>query len=299
MQRSSSTANHDHRGGYFSIFGRSKTPTTSTHPPRTPPRESQREKQGRPSTSSAHAQSESAQSSSASRSPFSESRNTSFSSNASIPTKSPPNFIRRVRSNSIGQSNHERERRAEEKEPVKPHGLIRQSSRNFGNPFANTIIGDAVRIAPRRLNSIPSESSKSPGTRERESAKPPSAHQNTKKVENPPPPVSAYVAETERVVASKRDSVSSIAPYEDMLARPGTGYSAGPSSNGVGGGFNTSFPPQSPTLETITYQHIQETSSKRISTLDYLRKAYVAPIFLHFDLSSSLGQIYEAWTDEK
>lgn len=33
--------------------------------------------------------------------------------------------------------------------------------------------------------------------------------------------------------------------------------------------------PQSPTLEAITYQHIQEMASKRISTLDYLRKAYV------------------------
>jgi hypothetical protein len=32
--------------------------------------------------------------------------------------------------------------------------------------------------------------------------------------------------------------------------------------------------PQSPTLENITFQHIQDMASKRISTLDYLRKAY-------------------------
>ncbi|PBP16307.1 hypothetical protein BUE80_DR013016, partial [Diplocarpon rosae] len=51
-----------------------------------------------------------------------------------------------------------------------------------------------------------------------------------------------------------------------MLARPGTGYQAS---------APTALPPQStPTLETITYQHIQETSAKRISTLDYLKKAH-------------------------
>lgn len=76
------------------------------------------------------------------------------------------------------------------------------------------------------------------------------------------------------------DSTSSTTPYSNMLqsqfsrneARPGTsGYqSNGPAltptmSQGQG--------PISPTLETITYQHIQEMASKRISTLDYLRKA--------------------------
>lgn len=35
----------------------------------------------------------------------------------------------------------------------------------------------------------------------------------------------------------------------------------------------------SPTMESISYQHIQEMTTKRISTLDYLRKAFVS--FLH------------------
>ena len=65
--------------------------------------------------------------------------------------------------------------------------------------------------------------------------------------------------------ASGTDSFSSTTPFANMLARPGTGYQTS----------TTPLPPPSPTLETITYQHIQETSSKRISTLDYLRKAYV------------------------
>jgi hypothetical protein len=38
--------------------------------------------------------------------------------------------------------------------------------------------------------------------------------------------------------------------------------------------FVASQQPGSPSLENITYQHIQDTASKRISTLDYLRKAY-------------------------
>jgi hypothetical protein len=71
--------------------------------------------------------------------------------------------------------------------------------------------------------------------------------------------------------ASGTESFTSTTPYSNMLARPATGYQTigpnGPPS------FSLQQPP-SPTLETITYQHIQETSSKRISTLDYLRKAY-------------------------
>lgn len=61
-----------------------------------------------------------------------------------------------------------------------------------------------------------------------------------------------------------------------MLARPGTAYSVtGPNNPPV---FMTQQPP-SPTVETITYQHIQETSSKRISTLDYLRKAHEGRVY--------------------
>ncbi|KAK2625262.1 hypothetical protein QTJ16_005631 [Diplocarpon rosae] len=60
-------------------------------------------------------------------------------------------------------------------------------------------------------------------------------------------------------------------PYVNMLARPGTGYQAS---------APTALPPQStPTLETITYQHIQETSAKRISTLDYLKKAHDGRVY--------------------
>lgn len=92
-----------------------------------------------------------------------------------------------------------------------------------------------------------------------------------------------YVAAT----ASARprvESWSSTAPYSNMIVAPytrdnpptwsGTTFSNGggvggyPQAGRVGG-------PQSPTLETITYQHIQEMASKRISTLDYLRKACV------------------------
>jgi len=77
-------------------------------------------------------------------------------------------------------------------------------------------------------------------------------------------------AEVGNSPASERDSFTSTTPYSNMLARPGTGYqNAGPN----GPSSFAPMQPPSPTLETITYQHIQETSSKRISTLDYLRKA--------------------------
>ena len=82
-------------------------------------------------------------------------------------------------------------------------------------------------------------------------------------------------ASTEAVQSplSGTDSFTSTTPYSNMLARPGTGYTA----PGIGGPplFAITQQPPSPTLEKITYQHIHETSSKRISTLDYLRKAYV------------------------
>jgi hypothetical protein len=76
---------------------------------------------------------------------------------------------------------------------------------------------------------------------------------------------------------SDRDSVSSTTPYSKMLSHT---FPAA-SKPGTQGSFHTAMMipalaggPQSPTLETITYQHIQEMASKRISTLDYLRKAY-------------------------
>jgi hypothetical protein len=84
--------------------------------------------------------------------------------------------------------------------------------------------------------------------------------------------------------AADRASIISTAPYSEMLAtslardlRPGTSY--------YGQSFNAGMvatggppPPHSPTLETITYQHMQEMAAKRISTLDYLRKAYCMPL---------------------
>lgn len=77
-------------------------------------------------------------------------------------------------------------------------------------------------------------------------------------------------AEAVHSPASRTDSYSSTTPYSNMLARPATGYPiVGPNGPPA---FAPMQPP-SPTLENITYQHIQETSSKRISTLDYLRKA--------------------------
>jgi hypothetical protein len=79
-------------------------------------------------------------------------------------------------------------------------------------------------------------------------------------------------AEAAQSPPSPTESVTSTTPYANMLVRPGTGYQTATSN---GPPAFASMAPPSPTLETITYQHIQETSSKRISTLDYLRKASV------------------------
>jgi len=69
---------------------------------------------------------------------------------------------------------------------------------------------------------------------------------------------------------SRRDSYTAILPFANMLVRPGTSHS----SMGVAGGGPGVVPDlPSLTLENITYLLIQETSTKRISTLDYLRKA--------------------------
>ncbi|RDL37925.1 Uncharacterized protein BP5553_05358 [Venustampulla echinocandica] len=75
-------------------------------------------------------------------------------------------------------------------------------------------------------------------------------------------------------VPSPTDSHISIAPYVNMLARPGTAHQG----MTVPVNFQPILTP-SPTLENITYQHIQETSSKRISTLDYLRKAHEGRVY--------------------
>ncbi|TVY50728.1 hypothetical protein LCER1_G006526 [Lachnellula cervina] len=76
--------------------------------------------------------------------------------------------------------------------------------------------------------------------------------------------------------ASVAESFTSTTPYSNMLVRgttnPAMGYN-GPMP------ITTPLAPASPTLENITYQHIQETSSKRISTLDYLRKAHEGRVY--------------------
>ncbi|QSZ31668.1 hypothetical protein DSL72_001235 [Monilinia vaccinii-corymbosi] len=74
------------------------------------------------------------------------------------------------------------------------------------------------------------------------------------------------------------ESFTSTTPYSNMLARPGTGYQS--SAGGPAGmGVMAPMQPGSPTLETITYQHIQEMASKRISTLDYLRKVHEGRVY--------------------
>ena len=72
---------------------------------------------------------------------------------------------------------------------------------------------------------------------------------------------------------SSRDSFTSTTPYSNMLVRPPTTAYQAVGPNGSAMYAPLQLGPASPSLETITYQHIQETSSKRISTLDYLRKA--------------------------
>lgn len=86
--------------------------------------------------------------------------------------------------------------------------------------------------------------------------------------------------------ATNRLSVSSTAPYSRMLAtslsrenKPSNMYPVGAFAGGAMVPTMASGP-LSPTLETITYQHISEMASKRISTLVYLRKAYCYPLAL-------------------
>ncbi|KFY81588.1 hypothetical protein V500_11268 [Pseudogymnoascus sp. VKM F-4518 (FW-2643)] len=92
--------------------------------------------------------------------------------------------------------------------------------------------------------------------------------------------------EIARVAASDRESWSSTAAYSKMITVPfhqgeikaRSGSSAG--NNGTAPLSATiSNTPASPSLESITYQHIQEVASKRISTLDYLRKAHEGRVY--------------------
>ena len=93
---------------------------------------------------------------------------------------------------------------------------------------------------------------------------------------------------------SSRDSFTSTTPYSNMLVRPPTTSFQAVGANGPAMYAPLQLGPASPSLETITYQHIQETSSKRISTLDYLRKAYEAqpPLIWVLISSSHEGRVY-------
>ncbi|KAL2073729.1 hypothetical protein VTL71DRAFT_11055 [Oculimacula yallundae] len=116
----------------------------------------------------------------------------------------------------------------------------------------------------------------SPERRARSSAAP---HRERLKTEEEPLPTfkplrepkSAGADSFQKAITSAGTEHSIQSSNSNMLARPSTGYSS--STNAI--------PPvsPSPTLETITYQHIQETSSKRISTLDYLRKAHEGRVY--------------------
>ncbi|KFY14778.1 hypothetical protein V492_02412, partial [Pseudogymnoascus sp. VKM F-4246] len=92
--------------------------------------------------------------------------------------------------------------------------------------------------------------------------------------------------EQARVAPEDRDSWSSTAAYSKMITVPfhqGESKQRSGSSAGANGmaplSATISNTPASPSLESITYQHIQEVASKRISTLDYLRKAHEGRVY--------------------
>ncbi|EPQ66656.1 Bgt-3276 [Blumeria graminis f. sp. tritici] len=76
-------------------------------------------------------------------------------------------------------------------------------------------------------------------------------------------------------LAQKTTPVNSLRPSSSrkmLQVRPGTSHQS----------TVPPFPlsqPQSPSLESVTFQHIQETATKRISTLDYLRKAHEGRVY--------------------
>jgi hypothetical protein len=80
--------------------------------------------------------------------------------------------------------------------------------------------------------------------------------------------------DTSQTAPSNRDSWSSTPPYGTTMA------SNPPSYPGLSSATSAA-------METATYQHIQEVASKRISTLDYLRKAHEGRVYwfntLHYN----------------
>lgn len=90
--------------------------------------------------------------------------------------------------------------------------------------------------------------------------------------------------QAKRTSISSRDSISSTRPFSKMLANYGPSQAAlshsNPNMNGAGAVLATGLAgPMSPTMEILTYQHMSETASKRISTLDYLRKAHEGRVY--------------------
>ncbi|OBT83183.1 hypothetical protein VE02_07714 [Pseudogymnoascus sp. 03VT05] len=93
--------------------------------------------------------------------------------------------------------------------------------------------------------------------------------------------------EVSGVSASDRESWSSTAAYSKMITVPFSQGGEIKQRSGSSAGANGMAPlsatisntPASPSLENITYQHIQDVASKRISTLDYLKKAHEGRVY--------------------
>ncbi|KFZ06620.1 hypothetical protein V501_07230 [Pseudogymnoascus sp. VKM F-4519 (FW-2642)] len=89
------------------------------------------------------------------------------------------------------------------------------------------------------------------------------------------------------VAASERESWSSTAAYSKMITVPFSQGGEIKQRSGSAAGANGMAPlsatisntPASPSLENITYQHIQDVASKRISTLNYLKKAHEGRVY--------------------
>ncbi|KAE8454092.1 hypothetical protein EG329_007870 [Mollisiaceae sp. DMI_Dod_QoI] len=160
-------------------------------------------------------------------------------------------------------------------------------SSNFSRKTSFSSTQKSPKIAPRGRNNSTATSNLSPERRTHSSATQytdnhplPGAAPSRQDIEQPKSADSfrqvIASAEAVRTPASGTESFTSTTPYANMLVRPSTGYqSVAPN----GPPAFAPIQPPSPTVETITYQHIQETSSKRISTLDYLRKAHEGRVY--------------------
>jgi hypothetical protein len=85
---------------------------------------------------------------------------------------------------------------------------------------------------------------------------------------------------------TKPSGVSTGRPVGASISSVNTSYSQ--SSNGLGSTMQVPPPVAGSQTPQMVYQHIMDTASKRISTLDYLRKAYVS--FSHLTLPQLQGK---------